>query len=150
MPELHKLTPPLGVLQDEGCKVALVTDGRMSGASGKVPAAIHVTPECLAGGPLAKVRTGDIIRARQRRGVLEARVDAAEWQSREPEVADLTRTTTAWGASCSRHVPRQRARRRARRDDLPGVRAKRTRRLPATPAPVHDHFVFTKAKGTVA
>src|SRR5690606_3878889 len=56
MPELHKLTPPLGVLQDEGFKVALVTDGRMSGASGKVPAAIHVTPECLAGGPLAKVR----------------------------------------------------------------------------------------------
>ena len=61
MPELHKLTPPLGVLQDEGFKVALVTDGRMSGASGKVPAAIHVTPECLAGGPLAKVRSGDVI-----------------------------------------------------------------------------------------
>ena len=55
MPELHKLTPPLGVLQDEGFSVALVTDGRMSGASGKVPAAIHVTPECLAGGPLARV-----------------------------------------------------------------------------------------------
>ena len=72
MPELHKLTPPLGVLQDEGFKVALVTDGRMSGASGKVPAAIHVTPECLAGGPLAKVRTGDLIRLDATEGILEA------------------------------------------------------------------------------
>ncbi|MEY3703531.1 MAG: hypothetical protein RLZZ561_1151 [Pseudomonadota bacterium] len=62
MPELHKLTPSLGVLQDRGFKVALVTDGRMSGASGKVPAAIHVTPEALGGGPLAKVRDGDVIR----------------------------------------------------------------------------------------
>ena len=61
MPELHKLTPLLGVLQDQGFQVALVTDGRMSGASGKVPAAIHVTPECLAGGPLARVRDGDVI-----------------------------------------------------------------------------------------
>ncbi len=61
MPELHKLTPPLGVLQDKGFKVALVTDGRMSGASGKVPSAIHMCPECEDGGPLAKVRTGDII-----------------------------------------------------------------------------------------
>src|SRR5262249_27957625 len=60
MPELHKLTPPLGVLQDQGFKVALVTDGRMSGASGKVPAAIHVTPEALAGGMLAKLRDGDV------------------------------------------------------------------------------------------
>ena len=57
MPELHKLTPPLGVLQDRGFKVALVTDGRMSGASGKVPAAIHVTPEAVDGGPIAKIRT---------------------------------------------------------------------------------------------
>ncbi len=64
MPELHKLTPPLGVLQDQGFHVALVTDGRMSGASGKVPAAIHVTPECLAGGPLARVRDGDVDPAR--------------------------------------------------------------------------------------
>ena len=62
MPELHKLTPPLAVLQGKGFKVALVTDGRMSGASGKVPAAIHVSPEALAGGPLAKVRDGDVIR----------------------------------------------------------------------------------------
>ena len=62
MPELHKLTPPLAVLQNQGFKVALVTDGRMSGASGKVPAAIHVTPEALGGGPLAKVRNGDMVR----------------------------------------------------------------------------------------
>jgi phosphogluconate dehydratase len=62
MPELHKLTPPLAVLQDKGFRVALVTDGRMSGASGKVPAAIHVSPEALAGGPLGKVRDGDVIR----------------------------------------------------------------------------------------
>ena len=60
MPELHKLMPPLGVLQDRGFKVALVTDGRMSGASGKVPAAIHVTPEAADGGPIAKIRDGDI------------------------------------------------------------------------------------------
>ena len=66
MPELHKLTPALGVLQDAGFKVALVTDGRMSGASGKVPAAIHVTPEAAAGGPIARMRDGDIIRARRR------------------------------------------------------------------------------------
>ena len=61
MPELHKLTPALGVLQDRGHQVALVTDGRMSGASGKVPAAIHLTPEAAVGGPLAKVRDGDVI-----------------------------------------------------------------------------------------
>ncbi|MBE1188689.1 dihydroxy-acid dehydratase, partial [Escherichia coli] len=61
-PELHKLTPFLGVLQDRGFKVALVTDGRMSGASGKVPAAIHVSPEAIAGGPLARLRDGDRVR----------------------------------------------------------------------------------------
>jgi len=90
MPELHKLTPPLGVLQDEGFKVALVTDGRMSGASGKVPAAIHVTPECLAGGPLAKVRSGDVILLDGERGLLEARVSAEEWAERQPEPVDLS------------------------------------------------------------
>jgi len=83
MPELHQLTPALGVLQDAGFHVALVTDGRMSGASGKVPAAIHVTPECLNGGPLAKVRSGDLIRLDAGAGLLEARVDAAEWACRE-------------------------------------------------------------------
>ena len=62
MPELHKLTPPLAVLQGRGFRVGLVTDGRMSGASGKVPAAIHVSPEAAAGGPLAKLRDGDIVR----------------------------------------------------------------------------------------
>jgi len=80
MPELHKLTPPLGVLQDKGFKVALVTDGRMSGASGKVPAAIHVTPEALADGPLARVQDGDIITLCSREGRLtvEADLDARD------------------------------------------------------------------------
>ncbi|HEX6705017.1 MAG TPA: phosphogluconate dehydratase [Albitalea sp.] len=82
MPELHKLTPPLAVLQGRGFRVALVTDGRMSGASGKVPAAIHVSPEVLAGGPLGKVRTGDLIRLDAVAGTLDARVDAAEWAAR--------------------------------------------------------------------
>ena len=84
MPELHKLTPPLAVLQGKGFKVALVTDGRMSGASGKVPAAIHVSPEALAGGPLAKVRSGDLIRVDADAGVLQALVDDATWAAREP------------------------------------------------------------------
>ena len=75
MPELHKLTPPLGVLQDRGFKVALVTDGRMSGASGKVPAAIHVTPEALGGGPLARVQDGDVIRLCAHDGTLEVLAD---------------------------------------------------------------------------
>ncbi len=83
MPELHKLTPPLGVLQGKGFRVALVTDGRMSGASGKVPAAIHITPEVQAGGPLGRVRSGDVIRLDARAGTLEALVDAAEWDARE-------------------------------------------------------------------
>ena len=82
MPELHKLTPPLAVLQGKGFKVALVTDGRMSGASGKVPAAIHVSPEALAGGPLAKVRDGDLIRVDAIAGTLQALVDADEWAAR--------------------------------------------------------------------
>src|SRR6267378_1182777 len=89
MPELHKLTPTLGVLQDQGFKVALVTDGRMSGASGKVPAAIHVTPECLDGGPLARVRDGDPIRLDAEGGVLEVRVDAGEWARRTVSPPDL-------------------------------------------------------------
>jgi phosphogluconate dehydratase len=75
MPELHKLTPPLGVLQDKGFKVALVTDGRMSGASGKVPAAIHVTPEALGGGPLALVQDGDVVRLCGHTGTLEVLAD---------------------------------------------------------------------------
>jgi phosphogluconate dehydratase len=83
MPELHKLTPPLAVLQGKGFKVALVTDGRMSGASGKVPAAIHVSPEALAGGPLGKVRTGDLIRLDAVAGTLNALVSAEEWARRD-------------------------------------------------------------------
>lgn len=82
MPELHKLTPSLGVLQDRGYRVALVTDGRMSGASGKVPAAIHVTPEAKRGGPLAKLRDGDLVRVCALSGTLEALVDPAEWAAR--------------------------------------------------------------------
>ncbi|WP_340644982.1 phosphogluconate dehydratase [Phenylobacterium sp.] len=82
MPELHSLTPVLGVLQDKGFKVALVTDGRMSGASGKVPAAIHVSPEAGLGGPLAYVRTGDLLRLDAHAGVLEILVDAAELAAR--------------------------------------------------------------------
>ncbi|MBY8824038.1 phosphogluconate dehydratase [Sphingomonas colocasiae] len=84
MPELHKLTPSLGVLQDKGFRVALVTDGRMSGASGKVPAAIHATPEALNDGPLARLRDGDIVRVCATRGELTALVSDAEWASRVP------------------------------------------------------------------
>ena len=83
MPELHKLTPPLGVLQDKGFKVALVTDGRMSGASGKVPAAIHLSPEAHGGGPVGKLRDGDVVRVCARSGVIAALVDAEEWNARE-------------------------------------------------------------------
>jgi phosphogluconate dehydratase len=87
MPELHSLTPPLGVQLDKGFKVALVTDGRMSGASGKVPAAIHMTPEAAAGGPLAYVRDGDILRLDAVTGKLEIQVDERELKSRTPAVA---------------------------------------------------------------
>ena len=83
MPELHKLTPPLSVLQGRGFKVALVTDGRMSGASGKVPAAIHVSPEVMKGGPLGKLRDGDIVRLDAVAGTLDALVDAAVWAARD-------------------------------------------------------------------
>lgn len=83
MPELHKMTPFLGVLQDRGFKVALVTDGRMSGASGKIPAAIHVCPEAFDGGPLARVRDGDIVRVDGVAGTLTVQLDAAELADRE-------------------------------------------------------------------
>jgi len=98
MPELHKLLPPLGVLQDRGFRVALVTDGRMSGASGKVPSAIHVSPEALAGGPLAKVRSGDVLRLDAMAGTLDALVDDAEWAAREPaRLSDEQREINAHG-----------------------------------------------------
>ncbi|TCL75662.1 phosphogluconate dehydratase [Rhizobium sp. BK251] len=90
MPELHKLTPPLGVLQDRGFRVALLTDGRMSGASGKVPAAIHVTPEAVEGGPIARIRDGDIIRLDAVAGTLELLVDAAELAEREAAETNLS------------------------------------------------------------
>ncbi len=90
MPELHKLMPPLGVLQDKGHRVALVTDGRLSGASGKVPAAIHVTPEAVAGGPIAKIRDGDMIRLDAPNGRLEILVDAQEFAARDDATADLS------------------------------------------------------------
>jgi phosphogluconate dehydratase len=86
MPELHKLTPPLAVLQGKGYRVALVTDGRMSGASGKVPAAIHVSPEVLAGGPMGKLRSGDVVRLDAQTGTLNALVDEATWAAREQAV----------------------------------------------------------------
>ncbi|WP_353981314.1 phosphogluconate dehydratase [Salinicola endophyticus] len=89
MPELHQLTPFLGVLQDRGHRVALVTDGRMSGASGKVPAAIHVTPEAVDAGPLAYLRDGDVVRLDPDKGELHALVDADEWAGREPAICDL-------------------------------------------------------------
>ena len=90
MPELHKLTPPLAVLQGKGFKVALVTDGRMSGASGKVPAAIHLTPEAVDGGPLARLRDGDLVRLDAEAGTLEALVEPAEWAARPLATADLS------------------------------------------------------------
>ena len=99
MPELHKMTPFLGVLQDRGFKVALVTDGRMSGASGKIPAAIHVSPEAASGGPLALVRDGDIIRVDGVEGTLQVRVDAQTLASRTPAVGTL-----ANGVGCGREL----------------------------------------------
>ena len=86
MPELHKLMPPLGVLQDRGQRVALVTDGRLSGASGKVPAAIHVTPEATEGGAIAKLRDGDVVRLDANAGTLTVCMDPAEWAARTPEL----------------------------------------------------------------
>ena len=84
MPELHKLTPPLAVLQGQGFKVALVTDGRMSGASGKVPAAIHISPEAASGGALARVLNGDVIRLDAVAGTLQVLVDEETWNARIP------------------------------------------------------------------
>ncbi len=89
MPELHKMTPFLGVLQDRGFKVALVTDGRMSGASGKIPAAIHVCPEAFVGGPLALVRNGDVIRVDGVKGTLQVLVEASELTAREPATCQI-------------------------------------------------------------
>src|SRR5690606_42034460 len=110
MPELHKLTPYLGVLQDRGLRVALVTDGRMSGASGKVPAVIHLTPEAEAGGPLARLRDGGVLALDAGAGVLDVKLDSSEWAARSPAAAEG-------------RVPRRAGRERfrfARRDVRPG------------------------------
>jgi phosphogluconate dehydratase len=97
MPELHALTPALAVLQKRGRQVALVTDGRMSGASGAVPAAIHVTPEALNGGAIARVRDGDIIRLDSLSGRLEALVPEQVWQARTASAPDLRHNATGLG-----------------------------------------------------
>ncbi|MDQ0143046.1 phosphogluconate dehydratase [Cupriavidus necator] len=108
MPELHKLTPTLTVLQDRGFNVALVTDGRMSGASGKVPAAIHVCPEALRGGAIARVRTGDMMRVDAPAGILDVLVPEDEWQARAPARPDLSANRHGVGrdlfATFRRHV----------------------------------------------
>ena len=98
MPELHKLTPPLAVLQNKGFMVAIVTDGRMSGASGKIPAAIHLSPEASAGGALAKIRNGDIIRLNATVGTLNVLVDEDTWAEREvEELTDSKRHNNSHG-----------------------------------------------------
>lgn len=97
MPELHKLITPLGVLQDRGYKVALLTDGRLSGASGKVPAAIHVTPEAYGGGMLSKVNNGDMIRVNGKTGEITLLVDEVELAKRQPYPYDLTASHAGFG-----------------------------------------------------
>ncbi|MBB5212808.1 phosphogluconate dehydratase [Microbulbifer hydrolyticus] len=97
MPELHKLTPSLGVLQDRGYKVALVTDGRMSGASGKVPAAIHLSPEALEGGVVAKIQNGDVIELDAEAGVLKVHVSDEELAARVPAECDLSANAVGMG-----------------------------------------------------
>ena len=102
MPELHSLAPLLGLLQNQGRRVALVTDGRLSGASGKIPAAIHLTPEAARGGPIGKLREGDMIRLDARAGTLEVLIDADEWNARThapntaPVAQDFGRNLFAW------------------------------------------------------
>jgi phosphogluconate dehydratase len=97
MPELHKLMPPLGVLQDKGFKIALVTDGRLSGASGKVPAALHVTPEAADGGMIGRLRDGDIIRLDPHAGTLSVKVTAEELAARPAAEPDLSGNHTGTG-----------------------------------------------------
>ncbi|WP_334320554.1 phosphogluconate dehydratase [Gilliamella apicola] len=97
MPELHKLITPLGVLQDRGYKVALLTDGRLSGASGKVPAAIHVTPEAYDGGLLSKIKNGDMIRVNGQTGEITLLVDETELAKRQPHRFDLSNSHIGYG-----------------------------------------------------
>jgi phosphogluconate dehydratase len=141
MPELHKLTPLLGVLQDQGFHVALVTDGRMSGASGKVPAAIHVTPESLAHGALARVRSGDTILLDSEAGLLQADVGAAEWEARQPEVADLSGYHHGMGRELFAAF---RANALGAEQGAATFNAAEPQGVQSTfhTAPLHDHFVF--------
>jgi phosphogluconate dehydratase len=104
MPELHKLTPYLGLLQDRGYKVALVTDGRMSGASGKVPAAIHLTPEALTGGAIGKIRDGDIIRVDAEGCELSVLVPIDEWQKRRQAQRSSTHSDYGMGRELFAHM----------------------------------------------
>jgi phosphogluconate dehydratase len=97
MPELHQLTPALASVQSKGFKVALVTDGRMSGASGNVPAAIHLSPELVSGGPIGRVRDGDVIELDCHKGLLEAHVPAEQWNQRSAEVPTTARHTFGCG-----------------------------------------------------
>jgi len=97
MPELHSLTPPLAVLQDRGFHVALVTDGRMSGASGKVPAAIHVTPEAVKGGMIAKIQTGDLLELNTQTGAMDVLISDAELAKREAKVTDVAKHQVGMG-----------------------------------------------------
>lgn len=97
MPELHGLMPPLGVLQDKGFKVAILTDGRMSGASGKVPSAIHLTPEASEGGVIAKIKTGDLIKFDVENGVVELIIDETELANREIELPDVSSNVHGFG-----------------------------------------------------
>ncbi len=117
MPELHKLTPTLSVLQDRGQKVALLTDGRMSGASGKVLAAIHLTPEAANDGPIARLQPGDVVRIDSDAGTIDVRVDAALFAARQPHRTDLSANRTGMGRelfALMRHAVAARSRARAR------------------------------------
>jgi phosphogluconate dehydratase len=104
MPELHNVLPPLSVLLDRGRKIALVTDGRMSGASGKVPAAIHLTPEASEGGPLARLHTGDVIRVDAVAGTLNALVDPVEFSARTPAISPETDAGYGFGRELFGHM----------------------------------------------
>jgi phosphogluconate dehydratase len=144
MPELHKLTPILGVLQDEGFQVALVTDGRMSGASGKIPAAIHVTPECVGGGPLARLRNGDRVRLDCEQGTLQALVPEAEFNQRTPAPADLRQYHRGLGRELF-GVFRANAL-GAEQGAMSFVTREAAETLTDShTTPVHDHFVFAPA-----
>lgn len=101
MPELHKLTTILGVLQDRGQKVALVTDGRMSGASGKIPAAIHVTPEALDDGPIARLQNGDVVCLDAHVGKLAILEDKVEFNARKSPFLTFQRMNMALDANFS-------------------------------------------------